>query len=86
MAAFLGLDGFEIERANVGGQKAYAEVYRRFRESIRLPDDYIEGMLSSRHMRHFYSQQEIERFRAYWSHPGRSLPIEAGLPVSPSPA
>jgi hypothetical protein len=86
VATFLNLDGFEIERANVGGQKAYAEVYRRFRESIRLPDTYIEGILSSRYMRHFYSEQEIERFRAYWSDPDRSLPVEVGLPVGPSVA
>jgi len=84
VATFLNLDGFEIERANVGGQKAYAEAYRRFRESVRLPEAYIEGMLSSRHMRHFYSEPEIERFRAYWSDPGRNLPVQAGLPVGPS--
>ena len=77
LAGFLGLGSFKITRANVGAEKDYASVYGRFRESVRLPDSYLEWMYTSRYARHFYAPREIERFRAYWTDAGRTVKVPA---------
>ncbi|UCG33965.1 MAG: hypothetical protein JSU68_04870 [Phycisphaerales bacterium] len=77
---FLGLDELRMRRANVGEEKDHARLYRRFRDSARLPDSYVERLLGSRYARHFYTQQEIERLRAQWTEAGRDLPIPADNP------
>ncbi|RRQ22838.1 putative capsular polysaccharide synthesis family protein [Thiohalobacter thiocyanaticus] len=40
--------------------------YREMLSRIRLPDDYIERMYDSDYMRHFYTSEQIERFRRKW--------------------
>ncbi len=66
---FLGIEGFTLTQANVADEKVYAPIYKRFRNSIVLPESYIEKMYSSKYVRHFYSEEEIARFRARWSTP-----------------
>jgi hypothetical protein len=80
LAAFLGLDGLRMRQANVGEEKEHAELYRRFRDSARLPDSYVERLLGSRYARHFYAQQEIRLLRARWTDAGRDLLIPAHSP------
>ena len=63
---FLGIKGFTLTHANIAGEKVYAPIYRRFRDSIVLPESYVERMYGSKYMRHFYSKEEIARFRAKW--------------------
>ncbi len=63
---FLGIDGFKVENSNVGSEKEYAEVYRRFLKEIRLPESYLEKMYGSKVARHFYSQEEIQAFESKW--------------------
>jgi hypothetical protein len=63
---FLGLEGFTLVNANIGSQKIYAPLYERFKRSIVLPQSYVERMYGSKYMRHFYSPEEIARFRSKW--------------------
>jgi hypothetical protein len=63
---FLGIRGVELVRSNIGDQKIYADVYRHFVETIRLPDSYLERMYKSKYATHFYTNEEIETFRAKW--------------------
>lgn len=63
---FLDIDDFVLRNANVSENKDYAAVYRRFKESISLPRDYVSRVYSSKFMRHFYSPEEIEKFSAKW--------------------
>ena len=63
---FLGLKDFTLLNTNVGGAKEYASLYQRFKNSIVLPETYVEKMYTSRYMRHFYSEKEIAKFRASW--------------------
>ena len=65
-AEFLGIEGFTLTNTNIGSAKAYAPLYKKFRESVILPEDYVERMYASKYMRHFYSEEEIARFRAQW--------------------
>lgn len=63
---WLNFDGFSMSnRANVGEQKAYAEVYRTFK-SMPLPPGYLDRMYSSRVARHFYSADQLAGFRRKW--------------------
>ena len=63
---FLGVDGFSLISANVASDKIYAPLYRAFKNSIRLPQDYIDRMYDSTYSCHFYSAEEIQQFRRRW--------------------
>jgi hypothetical protein len=63
---FLGLDGLRLEKANVANVKSYGPTYQRFLASIRLPDSYLDRMYTSRFARHFYTEAELDGFRARW--------------------
>jgi hypothetical protein len=65
--AFLGLRGLALRREQGAEDKAYAALYRRFRERLRVPDDALERFYGSRYARHFYSDAERARFRARWA-------------------
>jgi hypothetical protein len=63
---FLGIEGFEVVRSNIGSEKGYAATYRGLLRSIRLPDSYLDEMYGSRYTRHFYTPGEIAQFDARW--------------------
>jgi hypothetical protein len=63
---FLDLQDFALVNKNIGSKKIYAPIYREFRNSVALPDSYIERMYTSRYVQHFYSKEEIARFRTKW--------------------
>jgi len=63
---FLDLDTFRLERHNSTEDKEYADIYRTFVQQIRLPEVYLDSMYSSKLVRHFYSEDEIYRFRQRW--------------------
>lgn len=62
----LGISEFALLESNISGKKTYGNIYRMFLESIILPDSYIEQMYASNYVRHFYSEEEIEAFKAKW--------------------
>lgn len=64
---FLGLSDFELCNQNVGSQKEYAELYKRFKAEVRLPAWYVTMMCESRYFKHFYSSALIESVRQKWS-------------------
>ncbi|HED54711.1 MAG TPA: hypothetical protein ENJ00_11005 [Phycisphaerales bacterium] len=67
---FLNFDAFRLDvTANVGEQKEYADVYRRFKQ-LPLPGEYLDRMCRSRVATHFYTPEQVERFRAKWEQPG----------------
>lgn len=63
---YMGLERFHLVRSNIGESKTYATVYRRFLELIRLPDEYLERIYASKYSTHFYSEDELARFRSRW--------------------
>jgi hypothetical protein len=66
MQDFLEIENFELFNDNVGTDKTYAPAYKKFKETIKFPHDYIERMYSSKFMRHFYTDAEIEKFKLKW--------------------
>lgn len=63
---FLNLEDFNLIKANITDEKDDAAIYRKILDSIVLPDSYIDTMLTSKYARHFYSEEEINVFRAKW--------------------
>jgi hypothetical protein len=63
---FLNIDGFTLVRANVSSDKAYHAIYQKFLDSVVLPDSYVDRMYTSKYAQHFYSEEEIDLFRARW--------------------
>ncbi|HXV42375.1 MAG TPA: putative capsular polysaccharide synthesis family protein, partial [Anaerolineae bacterium] len=66
---FLDIDGFTLVNTNIGSEKNYAPIYQKLKNSITLPDVYIDEMYKSKYARHFYSEAEIEKFKTKWCKP-----------------
>jgi len=65
--AFLEIDNLALVNTNVATNKVYAPLYREFKRSICLPQDYVDRMYDSKYTRHFYSEEEIQQFRNRWT-------------------
>jgi hypothetical protein len=63
---FLDIDELNLIRANISTKKIYYPLYKRFLDSIILPDTYFNQMYASKYARHFYSDREINEFKAKW--------------------
>lgn len=63
---FLNIDQFDLINTNISHQKDYAPIYKKFVSSVSIPKEYVREMYDSKYMRHFYSQEEINRFTAKW--------------------
>ena len=66
VSRFLGLQVDEIRSKNAAKEKDYAELYSRFRESVKLPEQYIRRMHDSRFAKHFWSPAELKAAADKW--------------------
>jgi hypothetical protein len=66
LSAFVGRDVVISESHNVGEGKAYADLYRAFRDQP-LPEQLVEWLHGSRYVRHFYDTEELHRSRQRWN-------------------
>ena len=64
---FLGCEIPAIIKRNVGVEKGYAAQYDSIKKQLRMPHDFVSKRYDTRLMRHFYSADELEQFRARWS-------------------
>jgi len=60
LSTFLEAEIDQICSTNMGDYKGYRDVYRTFKESIRLPKSYAEKMLNSKYCKHFFPQHEVD--------------------------
>jgi hypothetical protein len=63
---FLDIDEFYLIRANISTEKIHYPLYKKVLDSIVLPDAYLDQMYVSKYARHFYSEREINEFKAKW--------------------
>lgn len=63
---FLALPDFVPTSANTADERDYKEAYKRFVSEAVLPRTYLDKMYGSRLAKQFYSDAELERFRAKW--------------------
>lgn len=64
---FMNIKDCELLQANFSKDKKYNDIYQEFKNYIKLPQDYIQRMYTSKYAKHFYSQDEIDKFIAQWS-------------------
>ena len=64
---FVGMDDFQLRNYNIGADKDYAPLYKQFRDTVKLPAEYVERMCSSKYFQHFYPPETIASVRARWS-------------------
>jgi len=67
---FLGTSITIRKNKNTGQNKAYASVYKKFKDTIVLPDWYLDKYYDSKYARHFYTEREILNFRKKWKNEG----------------
>lgn len=67
LSQFLSAPDFNLCKSNHADHKSYADPYQHFKNTISLPEEYLERMYSSAYSRHFYSRDEIESFMRQWS-------------------
>ncbi len=77
---FLGLAEYSLPAANRGDQKAYAEAYRAFKETLVLPSEVIERAITSRLVQHFFTSDEIVEMHETWQH--QELPEPLSVPTA----
>jgi hypothetical protein len=63
---FLDIEDFTLINTNIGAEKIYASLYRKFKDTVVFPNSYIDKLYNSKYMRHFYSESEIDGFRSIW--------------------
>jgi hypothetical protein len=61
IAEFLQLTDFKILDKNIGDKKGYSDLYKKFKENLKLPKSYLEEMIHSRYFNHFYTEAEIKK-------------------------
>jgi hypothetical protein len=64
---FLGIEDVELGTKNVGSEKYYADIYRRFLRQISFPEPLLDRIYGSRMMPTLYSPGELAAFRCRWS-------------------
>lgn len=66
MADYLGIDGLELKKVNVGKEKPYGNIYQEVLDTVKFSKTYLDEVYSSELVRHFYSEQEIDSFYRRW--------------------
>ena len=66
ISRFLGIKLDEIRLENSSEDKDYAERYSQFRESAKLPEQYIRRMHDSHFAQHFWSPEELKAAADKW--------------------
>ncbi len=64
---FLDEPGFKLKKANQADEKVYANVYRGFKEDVKLNKQYFDYYYEDNpKLKHFYTDAEVEQFKARW--------------------
>ena len=75
---FLNIPSLRPGRRNESEGKEYKELYKRFRREAVIPEEVLDRMYESRMGRHFYTDEELDRFRRSWSREKLFKPSAAG--------
>lgn len=63
---FCEIENFQLITSNVGFDKFYNKPYKQFIEGVTFPKEYLDKTYQSEFMRHFYTDEEIEKFYKKW--------------------
>lgn len=63
---FVGKPGLRLRNDNVGSQRKYRYIYEVLKKKISLPEDLVKEQYNSRRFKHFYTEEETDRFMKRW--------------------
>ena len=63
---FLELKTFELISSNQAKTKWYGPLYKEFIKNYVPNEDYLNLVYESKYMKHFYSEEEIKKFKNRW--------------------
>jgi hypothetical protein len=66
LSNFLNIGKLELVSSNVGTDKWYSEMYKRFKRNFKPTEEYLNIMYDSKYIKHFYTDKEIESFKNKW--------------------
>lgn len=64
---FLSLQEFDLKNDNVATNKEYNSLYNDFKNSAKIPLEYINSMTSSKYFMHFYGEEAMHKANKKWS-------------------
>ncbi len=67
LGQFLGIEDFRLTNDNVGSEKWYAPAYQQALKELKFSREYFEYCYDSKLVKHFYSEEDIDRFKCRWS-------------------
>jgi endo-alpha-1,4-polygalactosaminidase (GH114 family) len=65
--SFLQINIGQLARTNVGEQKNYASLYKKFKKRVVFSQDYLRNILQNPVIEHFYTPDQINMFLDEWS-------------------
>lgn len=68
LAKFLGRENACMMLGNDAEMKWYNRYYKKAQKDISLSEDYVEACYSGKFIKHFYSEEDIIKFRSLWKH------------------
>lgn len=63
---FIGIETLKFEKTNDGKLKWYKDYYLNFLEKVVFEKEYIEKTYTGKMMKHFYSDEDIAKFKSKW--------------------
>lgn len=66
MNGYSGVDHWILGEKNKAENKQYANAYKAFKHELEIDSAVLEKVYSSSFVKHFYTEEEINRFRQQW--------------------
>lgn len=63
---FFGINDFHINTRNSADEKWYKRYYDEAKKEIKLRKEYFEECYSGKYIKHFYNDEDIEKFKKRW--------------------
>jgi hypothetical protein len=63
---FLSEDVVEIKNKNIGALKGYNSEYKEFMKNLDINEAYLDKMLNSKFIKHFYTEEEVQAMYNKW--------------------
>lgn len=63
---FLDVGNIELEKKQNSNSKYYSTTYKTFKDTVSLPEPFLDSLYFSVFTKNFYSEEEISKFREQW--------------------
>ncbi|OOB76829.1 MAG: hypothetical protein BEN19_03805 [Epulopiscium sp. Nuni2H_MBin003] len=66
LSEWVGVEFDELVLTNVGEARWNGGEYKKFKKEVKLTQEYFDKCYSDPYVRHFYSEEDIEKFKKRW--------------------